>query len=489
MRKTALLSLFSLLLPACASAGVSFSASTSTEEGAYFIKNDTDISFLCMADKKYYPSLQKIVKDFMKVEPHVRVHLVNPQGTGSYAMIEKNVVAGFFKEDYPDIVQCYPDNVVKYLAQGYAVNLSPYLESPIYGLSKEEREDYIASFLNEGTGYAEKGTYSLPFCKSTELLYYNADVLLGMDLSSIDPSINGGQPLDETYLGSLNWEELLSRLCPAIEEYNAALPEEKRIYDPASDHAIVTYDSDENCFITLAHQYGFGYTRIDGSGKGVVEFDNEGMKEIVTQLYEAKNKNYFRTRRSNGMDYVSSLFVSRHNLFTVSSTASLSYNYNEAKPFSIGVAKLPKAANKSLAYSSINQGPSICILDHEDEDRKAAAFLLWKYLTNEENSNSWALETGYLGIRNSSYSSPEYQKAIATDEKSTIYDRYVAANLRASNEVRGSLFNTAVFRGSSNARTNVGLLLGDCLNSNNLAEEIDSLFASYEEDAKNYLAK
>ena len=64
-------------------------------------------------------------------------------------MIEKNVVAGFFKEDYPDIVQCYPDNVVKYLAQGYAVDLDPYLDDPVYGLSKDERADYIASFLAE----------------------------------------------------------------------------------------------------------------------------------------------------------------------------------------------------------------------------------------------------------------------------------------------------------------------------------------------------
>ena len=442
-----------------------------------------------MADKKYYASLQKVIRDFSSVEPHIHVHLTNPQGTGSYAMIEKNVVAGFFKEDYPDIVQCYPDNVVKYLAQGYAVNLDPYLNHPVYGLSEEDRADYITAFLTEGTGYAEEGTYSLPFCKSTELLYYNADALLGMDLSSVDASINAGKVLDENYLNNLTWEELFEKLCPAIDAFNDGLPADQKIYDNTADRGIFTYDSDENCFITLAKQYGYGYARIDESGKGVIEFDNPGMKALVSTLAEAKAKHYFHTRRSYG-DYVSGLFVGGQSLFTVSSTASLSYNYNYDKPFNIGVAKLPVPNKQGQVYSSINQGPSICVLDHEDEDRKTAAFLLWKYLTNVENSNAWALDTGYLGIRNSSYSSKEYKEALDAGKKGDDpYSKYVANNLKLSNEVRESTFNTDVFRGSSNARTNVGLLLGDCLNSLDLASEIDSLFATYQENAQSYLAK
>ena len=488
MRKNVLLMLVPLLLISCQGQPNSSSLTSTNDGGSYVIKEDTSIDFLCMADKNYYPSLQRIIRDFASAEPKVHVNLINPQGTGSYAMIEKNVVAGFFKEDYPDIVQCYPDNVVKYLAQGYAVNLDPYLNNPVYGLTEADRSDYIASFLTEGTGYAEEGTYSLPFCKSTELLYYNADVLIGLDLSGIDASINGGQELDEAYLNSLTWEELFQKLCPAIATYNDGLDANKKIYDTSADHGIFTYDSDENCFITLAKQYGYGYTRVDESGKGVIEFDNPGMKSVVTSLAEAKANHYFHTRHSFG-DYVSSLFTGRRALFTVSSTASLSYNYNQKDPFNIGVAKLPMPAKEGQAYHSINQGPSICILDHEDENRKTAAFLFWKFLTNEKNSNDWALETGYLGIRNSSYTSNEYQKAIAITEESTPYEKYVARNLKTSHEVRESFFNTAVFRGSSNARTNVGLLLGDCLKSTDLASEIDDLFANYEENAKSFLAK
>lgn len=476
------------MLPSCGGKEHASSSSSVDEGGDYIIRNETSIDFLCMADKKYYSSLQRIVRDFTLVEPKIHVNLINPQGTGSYSMIEKNVVAGFFKEDYPDIVQCYPDNVVKYLAQRYAVNLDPYLNNTVYGLSEKDRSDYIASFLTEGSEYAEKGTYSLPFCKSTELLYYNADALLGLDLSTIDSSINNGNPLDGSYLDNLTWEELFQTLCPAISLYNEGLSQSDKLFDTSSDYGIFTYDSDENCFITLANQYGYGYTRIDEDGKGVIEFDNPGMKSLVSMLASARENHFFHTRRSYG-DYVSNLFVGRQALFTVSSTASLSYNYNSTNPFHIGVAKLPSPAMEGHSYRSINQGPSICILDHEDDDRKVAAFLLWKFLTNESNSNSWALETGYLGIRNSSYSSKEYKDALAIDEGSTIYDRYVAENLRLSDEVREDLFNTAVFRGSSNARTNVGLLLGDCLNSADLDSEIDALFSDYEENAKSFLAK
>ena len=489
MRKKACFLLLFALLASCQGGENTAASSSSNETGDFIIKQDTDITFLCMADKNYYPSLQQIIKDFASVEPKIHVHLSNPQGTGNYSMIEKNVVAGFFKEDYPDIVQCYPDNVVKYLAQGYAVDLDPYLDDPVYGLSKDERADYIASFLAEGNGYAKAGTYSLPFCKSTELLYYNADALLGLDLSNIDSSINKGKALDEDYLNSLTWEEVFQRLCPAIATYNGALPKEKKIYDDSEDHAIFTYDSDENCFITLAKQYGYGYTRVDEEGKGVIEFDNPGMKGLVSMLAEAKKNHYFHSRRSYGGEYVSGLFVDKQALFTVSSTASLSYNFNYNEPFHIGVGKIPVPEKEGQIYTSINQGPSICVLDHEDENRKTAAFLLWKFLTNETNSNTWALKTGYLGIRNSSYSSKEYQEALSVNENSTVYEQYVSENLVRSNEVRENLFNTAVFRGSSNARTNVGRLLGDCLNSSDLASEIDGLFANYEENAQSYLAK
>ena len=481
-KRSIILPLLAFLLIGCQNNnGVSLT-SENGQESKGIIKEDVTIEFLCLTDNHYQKELTRMIEEFKSVEEKVTVNLINPPAAGNYNVLEKIVISGFFKEDYPDIVQCYPDNVVKYIDRGYAINLNDYLNNSVYGLN-EEREDYINTFLEEGSHYSKNGVYSLPFCKSTELLYYNADVLLNLDLSSIDGSINGGQKLTEDYFNNLTWEELFGKLCPAIKAYNAV----NNIYDDSNDSGIFTYDSDENFFITLANQYGYGYTSVNEQGHGSVDFNNDEMKELVKTLKTAKDNGYLQTRGSYG-DYVSDLFQKRKSLLTVSSTASLSYNYNESSPFKIGVAKLPKASGKS--YSSINQGPSVCLLDHKDNNRALASYLLWKHLTNQSNSSSWAVKTGYMGIRNSSYLSEEYQEAINPDlskEEKPLYAEAVADNLKLIKEVRDTTFNTPVFRGSSNARTNVGLLLTECLNSDDLDNNIDTLFSAYEDDASSYV--
>ena len=454
------------------------------DNGDYLIKEDTSIDFLCMANKDYYKYLNAMLDSFKEEEPHVKVNLYNPLGSGNYNAIERVVVSGFFKEDYPDIVQCYPDNVVKYLAQGYAVNIDDYLNNEVYGITGKDKEDYISTFMDEGSRYLTKGTYSLPFCKSTELLYYNADALIGLNLSDYDSSINNGNPIDATYLDSLTWEELFNVLCPAIYQYNEAQSDENKIYDNSTEEsAIFTYDSDENFFITLAHQYGYGYTSIDSNGKGSIDFNNDEMKGLLKGLRDAKANKYLQTKGTY-LDYVSELFVNKKALFTVSSTASLSYNYNKAHPFEIGVARIPHPEGKG--YSAINQGPSVCILDHKDSNRSLASYLLWKHITNASNSSYWSLATGYMGIRDSSYHTPEYIEAINVEEGASEYDISKANNLIKIREVKDYTFNTPTFRGSSNARTDVGFVFKEVLLSDGATETINNIFAKYEEDAKKY---
>ena len=144
--------------------------------------------------------------------------------------------------------------------------------------------------MAEGSSYDSVGTtYSLPFCKSTELMYYNEDALLGLDLSIQDSTINNSQPLTAEYLNQLTWEEFFEKLCPAIVAKNNALSEEEKIYnddDPSS--CLLAIDSDENYFITLAHQYGYGYTSVGEDGKGSVDFyaptEPESMMTMVKYL-------------------------------------------------------------------------------------------------------------------------------------------------------------------------------------------------------------
>ena len=107
--------------------------------------------------------------------------------------------------------------------------------------------------------------------------------------------------------------------------------------------------------------------------------------------------------------------------------------------------------------------------------------------TNKENSSSWAINTGYLGIRHSAYSSSEYLAALNSKGTNDLYAKAVSANLKKIAEVSSNTFNTAVFKGSSNARTNVGMLLIDCLKSTDLENEINDLFLKAAQDCESYL--
>ena len=469
MNKRVYLLLVPLLITGCSFNSNKKDDKNKNDKG--YIKEATTIDFLCMSDSSYRDTLEKIIKDFKEEEPNVTVNLCNPLGSGSYDMIEKTVFAGFFNQDYPDIVQCYPDNVVNYIAAGYALNIDDFLNDSTFGLNEKEKEDYISSFMEEGQGYSVPGTYSLPFCKSTELMYYNADLLIGLELDGI----NENKPLDDAYLNNLTWEELFDNLCPKLKEKNLIVESDKS--------SIFTYDSDENLFITLANQYDYGYTSIDEQGKPSVDFDNNEMKELIKTFKKAKDDGYLQTKNTYG-NYVSYSFVDKKSLFTVSSTAGLAYNFDKENPITIGVAKIPHAEGRE--YSSINQGPSVCLLDHKDDNRAKASFLFWKFLTNETNSSTWSVKTGYMGIRNSTYESEEYMQSLNVNDEDLLKAAEAKNRVKIS-EVKSQTFNTPVFKGSGRARKNVGLLLKDCLMSEDLNSEIDSLFRTYSDDAKSYI--
>ena len=210
------------------------------------------------------------------------------------------------------------------------------------------------------------------------------------------------------------------------------------------------------------------------------------MKTLVQKLKVAKDNGYLHTRGSFG-NYVSYLFQERKALFTVSSTAGLTYNLPENDEFSVGVARIPHAEGKE--YVAINQGPSVCILDHHDNNRALASYLLWKYITSEKNSTIWAIFTGYMGIRNSTYQSEEYKNAQTIDENTSLANRAKAENLKKISEVIAYTFNTDVFKGSSNARKNVGELLTACLKYDGELDDdtINTLFLESVEEARTHL--
>ena len=75
----------------------------------------------------------------------------------------------------------------------------------------------------------------------------------------------------------------------------------------------------------------------------------------------------------------------------------------------VGVARIPHAEGRDPKV--ILQGPSLTVLDHNDEARIRGSWLLWKTMTDAENSLDWAINSGYMGIRSSNYENEDYKDA------------------------------------------------------------------------------
>ena len=474
--------------PASSTSKPNTTSSTSTSE-TYVpkITTDTTIDIWSIIGKSNQVPFDKYIAAFEKLEPHVKIN--STYQSTSYNGLKDMVVKGFPANNYPDLVQCYPDHVAEYLDYGKVVNLDTYINDATNGWTAADKADVIKAYQDEGTGYVADGTYSVPFCKSTEAMYYNADVLIGLDLSSVDNTINSGKALTETYLNNLTWEELFNKLCPAIVTYNNSLTAEKKIikdFAPGTTGSgVFAYDSDDNLFITLAEQYGLKYTSIDKTS-GTGRFDafekttdadkanRTALEDVLKTFRTAAEKGYIISKGSSENNYTNTYFTKQNTLFSVGSTGGVSYQYTDN--FATGVAKIPHAKDHDQAV--ISQGPSLCMLDHNDANKKLASWLFYKYMTNVTNATDWAVNTGYSAIRQSCYDTDayaDYSDTTASDKGSK--DWLMANNASYVPKVTNDFFLSPAFKGSSTARTQAAAVMVKVLvTKSNDITKIDTWF-------------
>lgn len=467
-KKVLVFSLFAIgtLLASCtnnddteSSADVSSESSTSSRQTGGFVSSPTTISI--WHTSSYETTLDSFAEAFKAIEPNVTIEF--NKISGSYDGLADQIIQGFGANNYPDMFLGYPDAVQSMIEYGKVVQLDDYIDNAQYGWTAAEKEDIISNYLKEGQSYSVEGTYSLPFMKSTEAMFYNKDIL-ALDLSSIDSTINGGKPISEEYLNNLTWEDLFDHLCPALISYNNNQADDRKFYKPNSTYtqAIFGYDSDANLFITLAEQYGYGYTSVNQTtGAASIDFVNDGMKGLMKTFNKAYQNGYFFTKNSsNGGNYTNHSFTNNAAIFSIGSTGGTKYQVSDN--FTTGVAKIPHAAGKSAKV--INQGPSLAVLDHNDANKELAAWLFYKFMTNEDNAPVLAVNTGYLPVRYSAYDSEEYAEIQQTEGK-TGAELVLGETATYAQTVANDLYASPVFKGSAKARTAVDTLVGDCVSA------------------------
>ena len=408
-------------------------------EGGYD-GSEVTITFYHTMGSNLSDVLNLYIEEFNKLYPNI--HIQHEQ-VGSYDDVRDQIGTELSTHSEPNIAYCYPDHVAMYNLTGAVATLDNLIDSKlsvtradgtteILGLTDEQKNDFIEAYYNEGRQFSDGLMYTMPFSKSTEVLYYNKTFFEANNLT-----------LPKT------WDELKD-LCAKIKQI-----------DP--DSIPLGYDSEGNWFITMCEQYGSPYTSAKGDN---YLFNNEKNREFVKEFRDWYQNGYITTQTLLG-SYTSSLFTSTNgtrSYMSIGSSAGATHQRPAADtegnyPFEVGIVTIPQVnADKPKV---ISQGPSVCIFKKDNPQEVLASWLFIKYLTtNVSFQAEFSMASGYVPVLKSVAENPEYAKFIANADGG----KYISAlSAKVCLEQESAYYTSPAFNGSSKARSQVGTLLTKCL--------------------------
>ncbi len=373
---------------------------------------------------------------------------------GGYDDVKKKIVSDFQGGIQPDLAYCYADHVALYMQTEKVYDLSSLINSTetvtgvddtgaekayTIGYSATEIADFVKGYYDEGyaknyTNYAKYGysadsMLTLPFVKSTELMYYNKTAL---DKLGLEPATT--------------WDELWEQCAELKDAYKKATP--------------LGYDSESNWFITMCAQNGWGYTSAEEGNHYL--FENSDTTAWLQKMNEYYKLKYITTQEIYNA-YTSGLFIKGEDggaIYCIGSSGGASHQ-DPGTAFTWGVAPIPSSGDGEGQNVAISQGPSLVMLEAGNDvsnvdEKKIMTFMFVKELLDPTFQASFAMESGYNPCRNSVFEIDAYVEHMNGD---TITAK--AAEVAASMSDR--FFTSPAFVGSSTAREQVGNVLVYCL--------------------------
>lgn len=342
------------LLGACGS-----DSSKENDEIKTSIDEKTEITFWHAMQGPQEKALQKLTKDFEKQNPKIKVTL---QNQGQYKDLQSKITSTLQSpKDLPTMTQAYPTWLYQVAQEDMLVDLKPYMDNEKIGWGKQEAIN--ADFL-KGAQIDDK-QYGIPFSKSTEVLYYNADLLKKY-------GVKVPTTMDELKKAS------------------------ETIYKKSKGKVVgAGFDSLSNYYVTGLKNEGVTFSKD-------VKLDSSDSKKVISYLADGVKAGYFRTAGAD--QYLSTPFANQKVAMYIGSSAGEGFVKQGAQgKFQYGVANYP-------AKYAMQQGADLFIFKNADSTQRTAAFEFMKFLASPKSQAYWAKETGYIPVVNSVKKSAEYKK-------------------------------------------------------------------------------
>ena len=411
------------------------------------------LKFYTTMGQNLTPVLDTYIAKFNTLYPNITIQY---ESIGGYDDVKDQIGTEIAVGAQPNFAYCYPDHVANYNIAEAVVQLDNLINSrevvtradgttETLGLTAEQKADFIQGYYNEGKQFGDDMMYSMPFSKSTEVLYYNKTFFDEHDLT-----------LPTT------WDEL-EALCRQI-----------KAIDPTC--IPLGYDSESNWFITMCEQYGSPYTSAEEGNHFL--FNNDTNKAFVREFRQWYKDGLITTQEIYGA-YTSGLFVATdgtRSYMSIGSSAGATHQRPEKNeegvyPFEVGITSIPQVnpANPKV----ISQGPSICIFNKENPQEVIASWLFVKFMTTDvEFQAAFSMKSGYVPVLKSVASNPVYAEFLNGADGG---DFIAALSAKVCLEQERAYYTSPAFNGSSEARDQVGQLLSAALLCAN-ESDIDALF-------------
>lgn len=427
--------------------------------------------------------LKKYIAKFNELYPNI--HVEDSQ-VGKYNDVRDQINTELTAGNQPNIAYCYPDHVALYNLAGAVVQLDNLINSTEtvthadgtteqLGLTQAQKDDFIEGFYNEGKSFGDEFMYTMPFSKSTEVLYYNKTFF-----DEYNATNDAKADSDTTKTARLevptHWWCDSSLGCDA--NCNKSMEKVARLLKQIDSNCIpFGYDSESNWFITMCEQLGSPYT--SASEDNHFLFNNDTNKSFVNRFRSWYNDGLFTTQTILG-NYTSKLFsdttsTTRSYMSIGSSggaknqrpTMDSTGNY----PFEVGIASIPQQNPSNPKV--ISQGPSVCIFNKSNPQEVVASWLFVKYFTTSVNFQAeFADAQGYIPVLKSVSEHPTFKESF---ENANGYEGISYLAMKVCMNQESAYYTSPAFVGSSTARDQVGDLLVKCLDKNN---NIDQAFAN-----------
>ena len=441
-------------------------------------------------------------KSIVEAHDNVKLELIMPPAMTYKAIVD--TVGMELTTGGPTMTVAYPDHVASLQAREgtagrWIVDMDPYMKSSEVGLGKEswlgerpawDENDIIPTYLKEGQEFARTGTYCLPFMKSTEILQYNADVVL-QALAKYSKTKEMDATQKQTFLSSMSFEEMMEI---------AQIIEDNKVEFQCPDlENVVFYDSDSNMAITQLIQNGLVYSDFkDGQPILGLDASEASMSENVTRakslLQKIRNwgKSGLLTTKAAYGNYSSTSFKSRKCIFIVGSSGGAGYSVPDEGDFNTGYARVPYFGTDALHPDYVSQGPSIAFLrdtsvsNEVNELRLKYAWKFYKYLIMPNTNVALTVNDsqGYVPIRKSAYATPTWGKIISPDTEAGEEITYYTHTANVVQSIDYHFYSTKVFKGSDKYRENVTTAVKDLIKSD---DSIDDILATLVRETKKFM--